>query len=414
MNAVFEFVASLKLQDKLSPRKNVEIIWFYIFFPCFVAYLYMLSNHINSKPAIGTFDIFDKKAFEYLIRKESKIELIAEGLKWTEGPLWMNDESASSSYLMFSDTILNKIFKWEEGKGLFTVGKTIYVEYSGCKSNRTYCDSIYEPGSNGIIRRDSATLDLIVCQHGERSISLLRENGTRSFIATHYKGKRLNSPNDLVWSPDGHLYFTDPIYGLYSKSNKLVGKELKQKGIYMVPNEFVKLSILGGIPTTAVKLLDSSVELPNGLAFSPDYSKLYVSNSNKRNPYWKVFDITDDGSLTNGKLFYNASSLIHEECESEKLGKGNSENKTDKCNYSKIGAPDGLKVDINGNLFASGPGGVLIISPEGNLIGRLRLNKPVSNVAFGEDGRLYITASDIIARVSVKTKPARIIKSTRK
>ena len=209
---MMDFVRSLNLEEKLSPRKNSDIIWFYIFFASLVAYLSILSDFINSKPFIGDVVVIDS-SFTKLIYPSHRMEIIAEGLQWAEGPLWINDEASSLSYLMFSDTIANRIYKWEEGKGLFTVGKTIYVENSGCSIDIAYCESKYEPGSNGLLRNSDSNLDLIVCQHGERAVTLLREDGQRTLISSHYKGQRLNSPNDLIISPDGHMYFTDPTNG---------------------------------------------------------------------------------------------------------------------------------------------------------------------------------------------------------
>lgn len=399
---MMDFIRSLNLEEKLSPRRNADIIWFYIFFPCVVAYFVILTNFINSKPTIGTIEIYDP-AFSGLLYAGKEMEIITTGLDWAEGPLWVQDEAASLSYLMFSDTIRNRIYKWEEGKGMFTVGKTIYVEKSGCRTDPAYCDAMYEPGSNALLRKDVSSLDLIVCQHGERAVTLLRENGTRSGIATHYNGSRLNSPNDLVMSPEGHLYFTDPKYGLYDKARTLRGVELEHSGLYMIRSEYLQISLQSGEPTDQVWLMDGSLNQPNGLAFSPDFSKLYVSNSDSTHPFWKVYDVSDAGLLKNGRVFYDASALYEKECG----GTGADAAMQRICeNY---GAPDGLKVDIHGNLFATGPGGVLVISPEGKLLGRFRLDRPASNVAFGADGRLYITAQDLVARVWVKTKPNRVI-----
>jgi gluconolactonase len=392
---MMDFVRSLNLEEKLSPRRNADIIWFYIFLPCVVAYFVILTGFINSKPTIGSIEVYDS-SFSALIYPGKEMEIIASELKWAEGPLWVQDEAASLSYLMFSDTVLNRIYKWEDGKGMFTVGKTIYVEGSGCKSDPKYCDAMYEPGSNGLLRKDSSSLDLLVCQHGERAVSLLRENGTRAAVATHFNGSRLNSPNDLVVSPEGHMYFTDPKYGLFDKSKTLQGEELAHSGVYMIRSEYLQIALQSGEPTKQVWLMDGTLQWPNGLAFSPDFSKLYVSNSDRTNPVWKVYDVADTGILKNGRVFFDARELYQKEC-------------TDSHACEDYGAPDGMKVDIHGNLFASGPGGVLVISPEGKLLGRFRLDRPVSNVAFGADGRLYITAADLIVRVWIKTKPNRVI-----
>lgn len=397
IQSVVGFVRSLNLDEKLSPRKNQEIIWFYIFFPCLIVYLVFLSQYLNEKPSIGRIEVIDASLSKF-VNPSSKIEIIASGLSWTEGPLWIQDENMP--HLVFSDTVMNRIYKWEEGKGMFTIGKTVYVDQSGCKADKDYCEAMQEVGTNGLVRRNDENFDIIACSHGERAITLIRDNGTRSMVATHYKGSRLNSPNDLVWSPEGHIYFTDPNYGLYNKAQQIVGKELNHSGVYMIKADYLRLSLETGEPTVYVRLVESKLSHPNGLAFSPDFSKIYISNSDRGNTYINVYDVSDDGSFVNGRLFFDANQLYQKECEGS----------ADQQCSANVGLVDGMKVDIHGNVFASGPGGVLILSPEGSLLGRLHLDRPVSNVAFGGDGRLYITAKDLVARLGVKTKPARILR----
>jgi gluconolactonase len=222
---------------------------------------------------------------------------------------------------------------------------------------------------------------------------------------THYKTHRLNSPNDLVYSPEGHLYFTDPTYGLHSKHDfSIVGKELNHSGVYMVKADYLRMALESGEPTAYVRLLENKLSHPNGLAFSPDFSKLYIANSDSENSYINVYEVKDDGSLKRGSLFFNATEWAGQQCVSFDDSRQQCAD-TDAGN----GPVDGLKVDIHGNIFASGPGGVVVLSPEGVPLGRLRFDRQVTNVAFGGDGRLYITAKDIVARLWVKTKPARIV-----
>lgn len=399
MRSIFEFIASLNLSEKLSPIRNKEIIWFYIFLPSAVLYLSFLARYLNEKPALGSILVLDA-SFQKLIPKSAKIEIIATGSSWTDGPLWMQDDSLP--FFLYTDTAQNRIYKWEEGKGMFTIGKTIYVEESGCRSDPEYCRRIDEPGAAGLVRRNEDSQDIIACSHGERSIMLLRENGTRSVVASHYKGSRLNSPNDLIWSPEGHLYFTDPPFGLYGIDGSVAGKELNHSGVYMIKSEYLKMALDMGVPTAYVRLLESKLSLPNGLALSPDFSKMYITNSEPSEPSVWVYDVADDGSIANGRLFFNATELF--------LSTKTTEVATNLPRHAAFVTLNGLKVDIHGNLYVAGIDGVFVISSQGKLVGRLIMDRPVSNVAFGGDGRLYITAGDIVARVKVTTKPARIIK----
>ncbi|RYH32319.1 SMP-30/gluconolactonase/LRE family protein [archaeon] len=402
LQEIFGFIRSLRLQDKLSPRSNPEIIWAYFFFPAFISYLVILTTFINEKPSIGRIVALDSSLGQ-LISPSSKIEVIASGLNWTEGPLWMYDDN--NPHLLFSDTILNNIYKWEEGKGMFTIGKTLHMLNSGCRDAFYNCELRREVGTNGLLRKDDSSLDLIAASHGERSLLLLRDNGTRSALVSHYKGKLLNSPNDLVWSPDGHLYFTDPHYGLFDHNGQLLDKQLEHNGVYMVKSDYLRLALQLGEPTAYVRLLEGKMTLPNGLAFSPDYSKMYVANSDPTDPYINVYNVADDGSLQGGRVFFNASSLYKAACQEAQ--------QTFLTCEGNVGVPDGLKVDIDGNVYTTGPGGVLILSPEGKHLGTLKLDRPASNLAFGGDGRLYITAMDLVLRVKVKAKPARIIRKVR-
>jgi gluconolactonase len=298
-----DVVKSLGLEKKFSPYNNPDIAWVYVFFPALIFYFSILMNNLNTKPNIGSIEIYDP-SFQKLLYSNSKMEVISKGSSWAEGVLWI--ETDDLSYLLYSDTIQNRIFKWEEGKGFFTVGKTIHIDKSGCRTNISHCENTYEPGTNGLIRMLTQHypknipqgIDIVACQHGERAITFLRQNGTRSFLATQYKGRKFNSPNDLIWSPEGHLYFTDPPYGLYTKHpKKIANREIPFHGIYMIPADAVKESFSSGTPTSNVKLLNKEFSRPNGLAFSPDYTQLYVSNSDATNAIWKVFEVSDTGRI---------------------------------------------------------------------------------------------------------------------
>jgi len=401
-----EFIADLKLGEKTLPHRNPGVAWAWVFFPAAVAYLALLMHILNAKPILGSIEVYDS-SFEKIAASKYPIQVISADNEFTEGPLWIDNDD-STPFLLYSDIKQNKISRWEEGKGFFTVGKTMYVDKSGCKQqDMDYCHSLALQGSNGLARvptpKDVISMDLVVCQHGERAVMLQRENGTRTAIATHHKGKRFNSPNDLAWSAEGHLYFTDPIYGLYKKSDgasavngRVLDESLQEQphsGLYMIHFSEVQKAMQDGVPAANVFLIDAKMTHPNGLAFSPGYSKLYVSNSDSTNAYWKVYDVNSKGLATKGKVFYNAT----DQYEGNKLG-----------GSETFGSPDGLKVDQNGNLFATGPGGVLVLSPEAELLGRLRTDRAVTNVAFASDGYLYMTAQELVLRKWLSTKGAKL------
>jgi gluconolactonase len=405
MDSIKVFIDSLKLGDKLSPFRNRNIAWFYLFLPSLVLYLSVLMGMINKKPVVGSVEIFDASyGASFLYNGKAKIEVISTGMNKTDGPLWVEEgEDSGLGYLVYSDMIQNRIFKWEEGKGFFTVGKTVLLKEAGCHSDSALCGTLQEPGAAGLLRHPPPefspyTLELIACQHGERSISYIRENGVQQPLITHFRSRRLNSPNDLVKSPEGHIFFTDPALGLALNNGTMTKAQLPFQGVYLVRSEDILLSIQEGrpVPGNETILVIKNIEAPNGLAFSPDYTKLYVSNCDKTNPYWRVYEVRDDGTGrlkdSEGEVFFNASSLPN----------------------SNGGCPDGLKVDIHGNVYASGPGGVLIISPEGKLLARLNLEQAVTNLAFGTDGKLYLTAGGFVARMSVRTRGARFVPALKK
>jgi gluconolactonase len=310
MEPYIELIKSLKLEKRLLPSNNPEISWFYIFLPALVAYFALLSNYINEKPIGGHLEAIQGDKFWKIFPRNAAVEIIYRDNSsivdsWYEGPLWVDNDTGG--YLLFSNTISNKIYRWEEGKGLFSVGRTIYSDFSGCYSNVTHCEAIKEPGSNGLLQVPVAyrspkfpdAVDIFVSQHGERAIGLLRENGTRTVIASHYRNRRLNSPNDIILTPEGHVYFTDPPYGLYHKqSNKIQYKELPFNGIYFIDSSSLFESIRSGQPANAaIKLMNKDMARPNGLAFSPDFSRVYVSNSDAKNSFWRVFHVQENGKL---------------------------------------------------------------------------------------------------------------------
>lgn len=292
---------------------------------------------------------------DQLIPADAQLEVLASGFDWSEGPLWLPSENR----LIFSDVPQNRIYVWAEGD----TTATVYLEPSG------YTGAVSrggEPGANGL------TLDrqgrLLLCQHGDRRIARMEAplSASAASFATlvdRYQDKRFNSPNDVIVDSKGTIYFTDPPYGLEGNMDD-PAKELLFQGIY-------RLSTDG-----AVTLLDT-LSRPNGIALSPDERRLYVANSDPDRPIWMVWDLTGEG-VANGRVFFDATPLMS----------------------AGPGLPDGMKVDRNGNLFATGPGGVLVFSPEGKHLGTIRTGQATANCAFNPDQTaLYITADSLLLRL---------------
>ncbi len=308
-------------------------------------------------PTFGSIDRIDEVAMDKLIPTTAKIEKLAEGFKWSEGPIW----NKSKGVLYFSDVPNNVVFQWKEG-----VGTREFLMPSGYTGSAPRGG---EPGSNGL------TLDkrgnLILCQHGDRQIIRLEADGHRTTLARYWQFSRFNSPNDLVYKSNGDLYFTDPPYGLVGNVNDLA-KELNFSGVYRLGK------------TGQVTLLTSELTFPNGIAFSIDEKILYVAVSDSKKPVIMAYPVLADGKLGKGGIFFDASALAKK---------------------GLPGSPDGLKVDKFGNLFATGPGGVLVISPQGKHLGTINTGVRTANCGWGDDGStLYVTANNILCRVKTSTR----------
>jgi gluconolactonase len=276
------------------------------------------------------------KALEALVGG-AEVEKLAGGFQFTEGPVWVPE-----GYLLFSDIPANRIYKWVPGAG----APRVFREPSG--------------HSNGL------TLDregrLLACEH-DRRVSRTEHDGTVVTLVDRYEGKRLNSPNDIVVKSDGAVYFTDPPYGL---PNQVEGKELDFNGVFRFDPE--------GILT----LLDDTFERPNGLAFSPDESVLYVDDSHRG--HIRAFDVREDGSLANGHVF-------------AVLDRPGAE-----------GVPDGMKVDVQGNVYCAGPGGVWVFDAAGKRLGTIEPPQVPANLAWGDDLKtLYMTARTGLYRVRTQS-----------
>ena len=299
-------------------------------------------------------------ALDALIDKNAPIEVLAEGFKWSEGPAWIKN----GGFLIFSDVPTNTIFKWKEGEGI-----SEYLKPSGYTGRNTYSR---EPGSNGL----TISLDgqIIACEHGDRRVTMMpTEGGGKKTLADNHLGKRFNSPNDVVQKSNGDVYFTDPPYGL-PKQEKDPSRETGIFGVYRVDKK------------GQVTLLINDLTRPNGLAFSPDESILYVAQSDPDRAYILSYPVLKNGILGKGKIFFDATPMFKK---------------------GLVGLPDGLRVDDKGNIFTTGPGGVLILSPKGKLLGRIETGQPVANCGWGDDGStLYMTANMLLCRVKTRTKPA--------
>lgn len=308
---------------------------------------------------IGSIERLDP-ALDDLIPEGAVIEVLTEGHDWTEGPVWIAD----GDYVLYSDIPPNSVFKWKAGEG-----KSLYLKPAGYSGG---AEREGEPGSNGLLLDQEG--NLVLCQHGDRRIAMM--NAALSSpapeyvsIADRYEGKRFNSPNDAVMHSSGAIYFTDPPYGLQKGMND-PAKEIPFQGVYRVDND------------GNVQLLFQHMTRPNGIAFSPDEKSLYVANSDPDLAIWMVFDVKADGSLTNERVFFDATAQV------------GSENK---------GLPDGMKVDAAGNVFATGPGGVWVFSPQGKHLGTIRTGEATSNCSFGNNGKyLYATADMYLVRVRLK------------
>lgn len=293
-------------------------------------------------------------ALDALIDVNAKIEVISTGHQWSEGPVWIKD----GKYLLWSDVPRNKISKWDPATGKTTV----FMDPSGYEGK----DKWGEPGSNGLLL-DAKGL-LTVCDHGNRRVYRVEKDGTKTTICDSFEGKKFNSPNDLIIHSNGDIYFTDPPYGLKDEASR----EMKWHGVYRVK------------PDGSVSLLTKEMTRPNGIGLSPDEKTLYVAQSDKELPVFKSWSIKKDGTLGKGKVLLDTSPW---------LKKGDP------------GLPDGMAVDSKGNIWGTGPGGVMIISPKGKLLGRIMMGKPTANCAFGDDGStLFITSSGFICKVKTKAK----------
>src|SRR5690554_4983464 len=289
---------------------------------------------------------------DQLLDINQKPEVLAEGFKWTEGPVWV----AKPQMLLFSDIPQNKVFKWSEQAGLEE-----YLFPAGFSGGG---DGGREPGSNGLLLDKKG--NLVLCQHGDRQLARMNaplDKPAANFIsiASLYQGKRFNSPNDAVQHSNGDFYLTDPPYGLAKKENQ----ELDFQGVYRVGKK------------GKVTLLIDSIHRPNGIALTRDEKHLLVGNSEGERPYLYAYELDKNGNVKSGGIVFDFSPWG--------------------------GGPDGFKVSRSGLIFSSGPGGIWILNADYQAIGRIRIPHAVSNCALSDDEKtLYITANHQLVRVKLK------------
>jgi gluconolactonase len=315
------------------------------------------ENHAMKYKTTGTIERFDP-AFDSIVSRDAKAEIISEGTDWCEGPVWVE----KYKMLLFSDVPRDTVYKWTEEKG-----KEVYLSPSG------YTDPTPrggEMGSNGL------TLDknenLVLCQCGNRQMARMDaplDKPTPKYVslANNYNGKKFNSPNDVVFNSTGELFFTDPPYGLEKQMDD-PKKEIPFQGVYKVKTN------------GQVVLLTDTLTRPNGIAFLPGEKQLIVANSDPDKPNWYIFDVNGD-SLTDPRIFFSAAGY------DKKLK----------------GLPDGFKVDKNGNVFATGPGGVYFFNKDGKLLGKLNVENATSNIALSPDEKtIYITNDMYVLRLKMR------------
>lgn len=314
-----------------------------------------IESNAEPFPAFGSVERLSPQ-LDSLLSPNATMEKLAEGFDWSEGPSW----DFEGNRLLFSDIPRNTAYQWSENKGV-----SIFLSPSGF-TGEYYAGR--EPGSNGLAFGPEGQLHL--AQHGDRRIARLNdEKWGFATVANQYQDKRFNSPNDLCFDSKGNLYFTDPPYGL----GKNFDKELEYQGVYRVSDD------------GSVTLLTKELSRPNGIAISPDEKTLYVANSDQRSLFIMSYPILEDFSLGEGEVFFDPAKL---------QSKG------------RRGLHDGLRTDVLGNVWATAPGGVIILSPTGEHLGSLLTNRFTANCAFGgPDGTiLYITADDVLCRIQTNVK----------
>jgi gluconolactonase len=303
-------------------------------------------------------------ALSEIVPEDAKVEKLADSFGFLEGPVWVR----KGGYLLFSDIPANVIYQWTPGAAKLSV----FLAYSGFTGTDDSVAGMQLNNGHGIVTllgSNAVTIDpqgrVVYCAHGDRQVVRLEPDGKRTVLAREFEGKRLNSPNDLVYKSDGSLYFSDPTAGMRN-GNDDPKKELPYPGLFMLKDG-------------KLQLLTKDLR-PNGLAFSPDEKYIYLVDTSNNKKTLVRWEVKPDDTIANGQLFVDMTS--------------------DKA----PGGPDGIKVDQRGNVYSSGPGGVWIMGPDGQHIGTIVMSELPANLAFGDaDGKtLYMTARTGLYRIRLK------------
>lgn len=310
----------------------------------------------KKRDTIGSIDRLDER-LENIIDPDANIEVLSQGYEWSEGPLWVD----SLNMLLFSDVPMNTVYKWTESDSI-----EVYLKPSGYTG--TSASNSKEEGSNGLALNGDG--QLVLCQHGDRRVAImdapLDAPASRfTTVADNYDGKKFNSPNDVAIRSNGDYFFTDPPYGMPENATQ----EIPFQGVYKASNGMVTLLV-------------DSITRPNGIAFMPGEKTVLVANSDPQKAIWYAFDVADGDTLTNARIFYDATTAAK----------------------SEQGLPDGLKIDKQGNVFATGPGGVWIFNSQGDILGKIKIPAATANCALSADEKtLYITADSYLLRLKLRS-----------
>jgi gluconolactonase len=338
---------------------------------CFLIAVFMIAGLSTSTEAQEVAKVERRnKAIDEMVPADATISKVAEGFTWTEGPVWIYGQVG---YLLFADIPSNSIYKLIPGRK-----PSIFMRPSGWNEPTPFRGK--EPGSNGMTL--DSRLRLTVAGHAKRNVwrlETMNPKGKITVLADSFEGKKLNSPNDLVYRRDHSLYFTDPPYGLETQSDDDPKKELTVNGVYRLESPLTQAP---GTPPDPKKLhlIISDLTRPNGIAFSPDEKYLYVNCSDPKKKIWMRYKVQPNGDVAEPKLIADATDDPRE------------------------GGPDGMKVDQHGNIYSTGPGGIWIFSPKLDHIGTIDIPERTGNLAWGgQDGKtLYIMASGNVYTIRLK------------